>query len=137
MLYKFRQPPKFDLSQSEYMWIYGAFGVAQFLAAMVLIASLLYGSFTASIAYHRSSLNSLLLAPMGFFDSQPIGRILNRMSQDIDSIDQQIWMSNYMMVLCLTYIISSMVLLIYIEYRLLCNIMLIQILFYHYSSSFS
>ncbi|KAJ3309209.1 hypothetical protein HDV04_006316 [Boothiomyces sp. JEL0838] len=80
------QPPKFDLSQSEYMWIYGAFGVAQFLAAMVLIASLLYGSFTASTAYHRNSLNSLLLAPMGFFDSQPIGRILNRMSQDIDNL---------------------------------------------------
>ncbi|KAJ3268641.1 Multidrug resistance-associated protein 4 [Terramyces sp. JEL0728] len=110
---------KFSLDQQTNMWIYGALGVAQFLTLIVLISTLIIGSYVACKVYHKKALTSLLRAPMGFFDSQPVGRILNRMSKDIESMDQDIWIMIYLVVLSFTSLTSSIALLIYVEYKLL------------------
>ena len=36
---------------------------------------------------HKDFLNKVLRAPMSFFDTTPTGRIVNRFSKDIESID--------------------------------------------------
>ncbi|KAJ3262479.1 Multidrug resistance-associated protein 1 [Boothiomyces macroporosus] len=121
---------KFKLDQNSYMWIYGALGIGQFLTLIVLISTLIIGSYVACKVYHKKALTSLLRAPMGFFDSQPVGRILNRMSKDIESMDQEIWIMIYLVVLSLTSLASSIGLLIYVDYRLLAIIVPLVILFY-------
>ncbi|KAI9197119.1 P-loop containing nucleoside triphosphate hydrolase protein [Polychytrium aggregatum] len=40
---------------------------------------------------HRLLISKLLSFPVGFFDSQPLGRILNRLSKDIEFADQSMW----------------------------------------------
>ena len=48
------------------------------------------GSVNASKRLHKSLLERLMHFPMSFFDVTPIGRIVNRFSKDIDTVDSAI-----------------------------------------------
>ncbi len=39
---------------------------------------------------HNQMFNALIRAPVLFFDSNPIGRVVNRFSKDVSSIDEQL-----------------------------------------------
>jgi ATP-binding cassette, subfamily C (CFTR/MRP), member 1 len=84
---------KYGLTINQYLFWYGILGIIQFFFALSLNTVFLTGGYAAAKTYHKAALARLMRAPMGFFDSQPIGRILNRMSKDIESIDQQIWVT--------------------------------------------
>lgn len=42
---------------------------------------------SASLSLHSAMLLAVLRAPLAFFDTTPIGRIMNRFSRDIDTVD--------------------------------------------------
>ena len=44
----------------------------------------------ASRQFHSKALQGVLNAPMWWFESQPVGRIMNRFSKDIESLDQRL-----------------------------------------------
>ena len=44
----------------------------------------------ASKTIHKNVLDNIMKSPMRFFDTNPTGRILNRFTSDLDTIDQQI-----------------------------------------------
>ncbi|XP_023240929.1 multidrug resistance-associated protein 1-like [Centruroides sculpturatus] len=48
------------------------------------------GTTNAAVKVHHDLLNRILKAPLSFFDITPIGRIINRFSKDIDSVDSEI-----------------------------------------------
>ncbi len=52
---------------------------------LFILASL--GAINASRQLHLNLLERVLKCSMNFFDSTPIGRLVNRFSKDIDSID--------------------------------------------------
>ncbi|KAI9293169.1 hypothetical protein K502DRAFT_318772 [Neoconidiobolus thromboides FSU 785] len=69
-----------------------------------------WGSIKASRMFHDSLLNSVLHAPIRFFEITPIGRLVNRFSKDIESIDQEIMDSGGVIVYEILAAISILVL---------------------------
>ncbi|KAJ3281521.1 hypothetical protein HDU76_008910, partial [Blyttiomyces sp. JEL0837] len=51
------------------------------------------GSYLASMKYHEGLVNRIIYAPMRFFDTTPVGRILNRASKDISVMDKSVMQS--------------------------------------------
>ena len=52
-----------------------------------------YGSYNVQMLnfqLHKEMLEHILLSTMAFFDTTPIGRIINRFSKDIDEVDLMI-----------------------------------------------
>ncbi|KAJ3307775.1 hypothetical protein HDU76_004381, partial [Blyttiomyces sp. JEL0837] len=94
----------------RYLTIYGVFGLAQALGMLSLNGLVLLGGYLASCHYHAAALKRLLKSPMSFFDSQPIGRILNRFSKDIEAIDQQLWVFFFFVIFSATGLLASLAL---------------------------
>ena len=46
-----------------------------------------YGCFAAAVHLHTNLLENMMRWPMHTFDTNPVGRILNRFSKDIDTMD--------------------------------------------------
>jgi len=69
------------------MGIYATLGVS--LTIMFFITGGIVGHFTyfASKSLHRTAMTSVVHAPVSFFETTPLGRIMNRFSKDIDTID--------------------------------------------------
>ncbi|KAL2920007.1 hypothetical protein HK105_200073 [Polyrhizophydium stewartii] len=75
------------LDENQYLRLFlGASAIDSVVFAMV-IALLFRSGYLAGLRLHDTALTGLIRAPMGFFDGQPIGRILNRMSADVDQAD--------------------------------------------------
>ena len=51
---------------------------------------LAHGAYLASKQLHNELLENILHCPMSFFETTPMGRIVNRFSKDINAIDEKI-----------------------------------------------
>lgn len=70
--------------------VYGLLGLGQGLCILLAAMVLAFASMRASILFHIGMLTSVLHSPMLFFDTTPIGRILNRFGKDINMVDVDI-----------------------------------------------
>ena len=68
--------------------MYAAFGMGQSILVLFASFSLALGAIMASRLIHKRLLVNILRLPMSFFDTTPSGRILNRFSKDIYTIDE-------------------------------------------------
>jgi ABC-type multidrug transport system fused ATPase/permease subunit len=73
-----------------YLRIYAYLAGANSLAALFRSFIFAYGGLVAAEALFRRLLRRVLAAPVSFFDSQPQGRLTNRFSSDIYSVDENI-----------------------------------------------
>ena len=78
----------FILCRGEYLGVYAAFGMGQSILVLFASFSLALGGIMASRLIHKRLLVNILRLPMSFFDTTPSGRILNRFSKDIYTIDE-------------------------------------------------
>jgi len=70
-----------------YLGVYSGFGLGQAIFVLLAMFISIQGTIRASAEVHSSLLLNIMRSPMAFFDVTPIGRILNRFSKDIDTID--------------------------------------------------
>lgn len=79
--------------RDKYLGGYGGLGVTQAFCVLMSSLCLALGSKIASRHLHESILVNVMHLPMSFFESTPLGRIVNRFSKDISTIDDKVPMS--------------------------------------------
>lgn len=72
------------------MIVYAVLGTLMGLFAFLGTSMLSYGTIKASRSLHEKMMACMFDAPMSFFDTTPVGRILNRAGKDIDQLDVQL-----------------------------------------------
>ena len=72
---------------NKYMVLYGVLGGSQSIFIFVASVIMTVGMVKASKILHSTLLENIIKAPMSFFDTTPLGRIVNRFSKDTDEID--------------------------------------------------
>lgn len=70
-----------------YLTVYGCIGAGQAFFIFMYSLTLFWGAIQASRTLHRKLIVNILRLPMTFFDTTPLGRIMNRLSKDIYGID--------------------------------------------------
>ena len=73
--------------RNKYLIVYAVLGATQSIFVFLAVISLTIASINASIKLHDEMLKNVLRSPMAFFDTTPLGRIVNRFSKDIDEVD--------------------------------------------------
>nr|KAJ3422462.1 Multidrug resistance-associated protein 1 [Polyrhizophydium stewartii] len=66
---------------------YVVFNVGAVVLFMISCFVIFEGAVRAGMSFHDRSMNALARAPMNFYDGQPVGRILNRMTADLRNVE--------------------------------------------------
>uniref|UniRef100_A0A3P9Q7W5 Canalicular multispecific organic anion transporter 1-like n=1 Tax=Poecilia reticulata TaxID=8081 RepID=A0A3P9Q7W5_POERE len=85
--------------------VFGALGLAQVFLGTLLLAN---ASVNASRILHSRLLNNILRVPMLFFDTTPIGRVVNRFAKDMFTVDEAIPQSFRSWILCLLGVLGTL-----------------------------
>lgn len=95
-----------------YMGIYLLWGVAQ--GVFAFIGGYLFSVHGARAArqLHHFAMKRVIRAPMSFFDTTPLGRIMNRFSKDVDTVDNLLSDSYRMFLMTLGIIVGVFALII-------------------------
>ncbi|XP_078129230.1 ATP-binding cassette sub-family C member 2 [Sander vitreus] len=88
--------------------VFGALGVAQGLFVFLGTLLLANASVNASHILHSKLINNILRVPMIFFDTTPIGRVVNRFAKDIFTVDEAIPQSFRSWLLCLLGVLGTL-----------------------------
>lgn len=88
--------------------VFGALGIAQGLFVFLGTLLLANASVNASRILHSCLLNNILRVPMLFFDTTPIGRVVNRFAKDIFTVDEAIPQSFRSWILCLLGVLGTL-----------------------------
>ncbi|THZ51263.1 bile acid-transporting ATPase [Aureobasidium pullulans] len=115
---------------SYYLGVYGILGLIYMLITVSREGVLFYGSLVASKRIHRKLMESVTHAKFRFFDSTPLGQIMNRFSKDVEAIDQEIAPVAVGVVHCMASIITTVILISVITPRFLIAGVFISVLYF-------
>jgi ABC-type multidrug transport system fused ATPase/permease subunit len=90
-----------------YLGIYFLIGMLSLALTTLRLVTLFSGSLKASLHIHNQLLDRVLRAKVRFFDVTPLGRIVNRFSSDLETVDQAVAPS-------LSFLLFSIVATIYV-----------------------
>uniref|UniRef100_A0AAX7U893 ATP-binding cassette, sub-family C (CFTR/MRP), member 10 n=1 Tax=Astatotilapia calliptera TaxID=8154 RepID=A0AAX7U893_ASTCA len=79
-----------DADVKFYLTVYGSIAVANTVFTALRAFLFAYGVMCAASAIHNRLLNQVFKTTMAFFDTTPLGRILNRFSSDLYSVDDSL-----------------------------------------------
>ena len=95
-------------SMAFYQGLYAAIGLITAATAFVRIIVMSWVGIRASRQLHARLLDTMLRAPLAFFDTTQLGRILVRFSKDTDSIDNAVVQNMGMVLMCVFNVVGSL-----------------------------
>ncbi|KAH7884664.1 ABC protein [Phlebopus sp. FC_14] len=120
---------------SFYQILYACLGIAQAIFTFLLGVSMDFMSCHVSQNLHHESVTKVFYAPMSFFDTTPMGRILGVFGKDVDSVDNQLSFSMRLFLLTLASVAGSVVIVSVLEPYFLIAVFFIA-LGYNYFAEF-
>ncbi|KAK8730961.1 hypothetical protein OTU49_007721 [Cherax quadricarinatus] len=79
-----------DPSTKFYLTVYGILAASNSIFTLMRAFLFAYGGICAAKFLHRQLLDAVLYAKISFFDNNPMGRILNRFSSDLYTVDDSL-----------------------------------------------
>lgn len=125
------QAMEWGLSNNTFMGIYAALGIGSAITAFFMGFSNALINYFASVRLHRDAIKRVFYAPQSFFDTTPLGRIMNRFSKDVDTIDNTLSDAMRMSVGTLGNIIGAIVLLAIISPYFLIAVAVVLFMYAH------
>ncbi|KAL8091087.1 hypothetical protein AgCh_040262 [Apium graveolens] len=113
-----------------YNLIYSLLSLGQVFVTLANSYWLILSSLYASRKLHEAMLNSILRAPMVFFHTNPLGRIINRFAKDLGDIDRNVGPFVNMFLGQVSQLISTFVLIGILSTMSLWAILPLLLLFY-------
>lgn len=101
-----------DITPMTAVWIYGILGAGVLLFNMSNQMFWLERGIIAGKNFHDRMLESILRAPVRFYDSTPVGRVLQRFSRDLESVDIYLQWSFESFIHCLLHVLVALVLIV-------------------------
>lgn len=95
-----------------YLSIFSVLGFGQVFSAIFAFLFLVFATIKGSRTIHSKMLTNILRSPMSFFDTTPLGRIMNRFSKDIYNIDEVIpssideFLASFLMVVSVILVVT-------------------------------
>ncbi|XP_011305034.1 multidrug resistance-associated protein 1 isoform X4 [Fopius arisanus] len=113
-----------------YVGVYAALGLGQALFVLLSHLTMAIGCLRSSILLHALIIFGLLRSPAVFFDTTPLGRVLNRVGKDVDVIDNVLPHILRAWLMCLAGVIATLVVISYSTPAFIAIIIPIGVIYY-------
>lgn len=125
-----------DFSPLNVILIYGALGVLTMLVVFFSNSFWSRRGIEAGKFFHDQMLRAILAAPIRFFDSTPVGRMLQRFSRDVESVDLHLQWSFDHTIHAFFHIILSFALIVVVLPLVLIVILPIFFIYYRLQNNY-
>lgn len=126
-------PPHRD---SYYLLIYNLFGLISIATQVIRSLALTQGSISAGRTLQNRLLRHVVRLPMSFFDSQPTGRLLNRFTKDVESVDMNVAQAVDSFLTCFVSVVGALMVVIVVTPGVVALIIPIGFLYYQVQQLF-
>ncbi|KAF5359779.1 hypothetical protein D9756_003206 [Leucocoprinus leucothites] len=123
-----------DRPFSFYQGLYAGLGISQAVFTFTLGITMDTISWFVSGNLHHEAVRNIFFAPMSFFDTTPVGRIMGIFGKDIDSIDNQLPISMRLLMLTLSSVIGSVVIITVVERYFIIVVVVVFFGYQHFQS---
>ena len=104
------ESPPLKVHAAYYLSVYAILGLLYMIITLVREGVLFGGSLAASRRIHYRLMHSVMHAKFRFFDTTPLGQLMNRFSKDIENVDQEIAPCAVGVIHCLFSIVTIIIL---------------------------
>jgi ATP-binding cassette subfamily C (CFTR/MRP) protein 1 len=105
-----------NLTHQQYLGIYGGLGAAGVVLIFFRDFSFNFFSLLAAFRLHKNMFARVIRAPMSFFDTTPVGRILSRFAKDQENVDGQFILTLSQFLTSLFQVLAALGLMAYASY---------------------
>ncbi|XP_071095145.1 multidrug resistance-associated protein 1-like [Haliotis cracherodii] len=128
-------PDEYAALNKKYLGTYWTFALAM-IAIMAVCGYLFWTRVVRAAArLHDAILSRVFRSPMSFFDTTPLGRILNRMSRDVDTVDNTLPVIVRMFMSTVTNVVGTVVI-ISINTPLIIAVLVPLLILYYFVQNF-
>lgn len=119
-----------EVNVSYYLGVYALLGLIFIAVTMGREGLMFFGSLNASRQIHSRLLVSVTRAKFRFFDSTPLGQLMNRFSKDLEAIDQEVAPIALGLLGCVSTVFCIVILISIITPRFLIAAVFISVIYF-------